>query len=248
MTRGKLVLVTGEDTSCLVSTEFNGDMYPDGYGAVAYAGLSKVKTVGDFHELIKKFVKVYGYDEKDEQIEQYKLAGTLGNYFSFWFSDYLYIKNVCGRDIVVTDKKGEELELPNDTVVVLDFGVKVPDADLQLTMSRARDEWFEEFGIERTNGIVLRVSEEFKEWYDNEAEDSESVFIGGEKERIKYFHAIVGVSTDGRVIYDYKKLVSCFIAEGLTEEEAREHISYNVEGSLRGLGEHAPILMRSFSD
>lgn len=248
MTRGKLVLVVNKDTSCMVSTEFNGDMYPDGYGAVAYAGLAQVKNLGDFQDLVKKFVKGYGYDEKDEEIHPHKLAGTLGNYIQNWFSDYLYIKNICGNDIVVTDKKGNELELPNNGIVVLDFGVKVPDADLQLEMSNASDSWFGHIGVERCGAVALKVSDEFREWFENEAEEEESVFIGDEKERVKYFHAVVGVSIDGRVIYDRTRLLACLVADGLSEEDAEDHLVYNIEGSLPGLGDKAPVIMRSFRD
>ena len=248
MTRGKLVLVVNKDTSCMVSTEFNGDMYPSGYGAVADAGRTQVKNLGDFQDLVKKFVKGYGYNERDEEIHPHKLAGTLGDYYQNWFSDYLYIKNICGRDIVVTDKNGNELELPNNGIVVLDFGVKVPDAELQLDMSEAQDSWFSNIGVERNGAVVLGVSDEFREWFENEAEEEESVFIGDEKERVKYFHAVVGVSIDGRVVYDRTRLLACLVADGLSEEDAEDHLAYNIEGSLPGLGEKAPIIMRSFSD
>jgi len=42
--------------------------------------------------------------------------------------------------------------------------------------------------------------------------------------------AIAGASDCGRLIYDYKKVVSIFEKEGMTQEEAIEWIDYNVMG------------------
>lgn len=55
--------------------------------------------------------------------------------------------------------------------------------------------------------------------------------------------AIVGVSEDGRVIYDFNMMVHCLrISEGMSEIEAIEFIEYN---SIRALPyvENAPIVM-----
>lgn len=54
--------------------------------------------------------------------------------------------------------------------------------------------------------------------------------------------AIVGISHDDRAIYDYDKLVKCFMdGDGFTEEEAIEWIDYN---TLRALPyqPNAPII------
>ena len=42
--------------------------------------------------------------------------------------------------------------------------------------------------------------------------------------------AIAGASDCGRLIYDYKKVVSIFEKEGMTQDEAIEWIDYNVMG------------------
>jgi len=42
--------------------------------------------------------------------------------------------------------------------------------------------------------------------------------------------AIAGASDCGRLIYDYKKVVSIFEKEGMTQEEAIEWVDFNVMG------------------
>ena len=51
-------------------------------------------------------------------------------------------------------------------------------------------------------------------------------------------YAIVGVSHTGYYIYDYDRLIQCFITgeEPMTEEEAIEWIDYNVLGTNGGQG------------
>lgn len=55
--------------------------------------------------------------------------------------------------------------------------------------------------------------------------------------------AIVGVEAEGdrRVVYDYDKMVEVFMSEGMTEEDAIEHISYNVMGSY--VGDKTPLFI-----
>jgi len=72
----------------------------------------------------------------------------------------------------------------------------------------------------------------------------EAVLIGDEKTRLNYYYAIVGIdANNGRVVYSRYKLVTAFMSEGMTEEEALEWISYNIDRSLPYQGEHAPIIM-----
>tara|TARA_R100000734_G_scaffold219_1_gene280 strand:- start:963 stop:1208 length:246 start_codon:yes stop_codon:yes gene_type:complete len=42
--------------------------------------------------------------------------------------------------------------------------------------------------------------------------------------------AIVGVSSCGKIIYDYQKVVTIFVKQGMTEQEAIDYIDYNVMG------------------
>lgn len=59
-----------------------------------------------------------------------------------------------------------------------------------------------------------------------------------------YDAAIVGVSHDDRVIYDYYKMLECLMTiDGMTEEEAVDFISYNTIRSIPLAGDGAPIVM-----
>ena len=56
--------------------------------------------------------------------------------------------------------------------------------------------------------------------------------------------AVVGVTTDGRVVYDYDAMVQCLVdQDGMSEDEAIEFIEYNTVRSLPYVGEKAPIIM-----
>lgn len=49
----------------------------------------------------------------------------------------------------------------------------------------------------------------------------------------EYEEVIIGVSTDGNIIYSMEKMVAWLVEkDGITEEQAREHIDYNVIRSL----------------
>lgn len=69
-------------------------------------------------------------------------------------------------------------------------------------------------------------------------------------EGIKYFTnysydtALIGVSEDGRAIYDYEKMVEWLMEEeGWSDEEAVDWIEYNTIRALPYMGEGAPIIM-----
>ena len=63
-------------------------------------------------------------------------------------------------------------------------------------------------------------------------------------ENPSYDGAFVGVSHDGRAIYDYDMMVVSLMEEdGMTEEEAVEFIDYNTLRALPYFGEKAPIVM-----
>lgn len=57
--------------------------------------------------------------------------------------------------------------------------------------------------------------------------------------------AIVGVEAEGerRVVYDYDKMIQVFMEEGMTEEDAIEHISYNVMGAH--VGDKTPLFIQT---
>lgn len=64
-----------------------------------------------------------------------------------------------------------------------------------------------------------------------------------------YTNALIGVTIDGRAVYDYDKMVKCLVdEEGLDELEAIEWIDYNTIRALSYAGENAPIIMYSIED
>lgn len=59
-----------------------------------------------------------------------------------------------------------------------------------------------------------------------------------------YDDALIGVSDDGRAIYDFDKMVEWLMNEvGLSDSEAVEWIEYNTIRALPYFGEGAPIIM-----
>lgn len=59
-----------------------------------------------------------------------------------------------------------------------------------------------------------------------------------------YDDALIGVSEDGRAIYDFDKMVEWLVNEyGWSDMEAIEWIEYNTIRALPYFGEGAPIIM-----
>lgn len=64
-----------------------------------------------------------------------------------------------------------------------------------------------------------------------------------------YDAAIIGVSHDDRVIYDYGKMLACLMEEDhMTMEEAAEFIDYNTIRSIPYVGARAPIVMYNIKE
>ena len=59
-----------------------------------------------------------------------------------------------------------------------------------------------------------------------------------------YDNAIIGISSDERVIYSYNKMIEELIQDdGMSYEDAVEWIDYNTIRALPYAGEKAPIVM-----
>lgn len=62
-----------------------------------------------------------------------------------------------------------------------------------------------------------------------------------------YDEAIIGVTHDGRAVYDYVEMVNCLTREeNMSEEDAVDFIDYNTIRSLPYAGEYAPVVMYVF--
>lgn len=64
-----------------------------------------------------------------------------------------------------------------------------------------------------------------------------------------YDDALIGVTEDGRAVYDYDKMVAWLVeTEGFTELEAVEWIDYNTIRALPYMGDKAPLIMYPLPD
>lgn len=98
MTRGRLAIIT--NNKVYTSNEFNGDMYYDGYGKAAIEYLKKVYSLETLVEAVKGFNEEnFNYPNKEVGVysRKYPLVFFEKTYYSDWFSDYIYIKNVSNE-------------------------------------------------------------------------------------------------------------------------------------------------------
>lgn len=59
-----------------------------------------------------------------------------------------------------------------------------------------------------------------------------------------YDNAIIGITTDGKVVYDYSKMIESLMEQDkMTYLEAVEFIDYNTIRAIPYAGEYAPIIM-----
>ena len=76
------------------------------------------------------------------------------------------------------------------------------------------------------------------------SEYEDTLLIGDEKTSINYLDALVGVDNFDRAVYDYEKLVECYMkADNISADEAREWIDFNVIRSLPYMGQSAPVIL-----
>lgn len=63
-------------------------------------------------------------------------------------------------------------------------------------------------------------------------------------EAFSYDDALVGISEDGRAVYDYTKMVDWLVrTQNMSPDEAVEWIEYNTIGALPNAGDAGPIIM-----
>lgn len=61
-----------------------------------------------------------------------------------------------------------------------------------------------------------------------------------------YDDALVGITEDGRAVYDFDKMVAWLMeTEGWSEEDSIEWIDYNTLRAIPYFGDKAPIIMYS---
>ena len=64
-----------------------------------------------------------------------------------------------------------------------------------------------------------------------------------------YDAAVIGATTDGRLVYDYYKIVEIMIDNDKVDATgAIEYIDYNIVRALDYYGQHAPVIIYSLKD
>lgn len=94
----------------------------------------------------------------------------------------------------------------------------------------------------QTQKETAMTQEKLKQILDDNGYGSTVLF-----ENPDYADALVGVTTSGRAVYDYGRMIDCLIADGMTPQDAVEFIDYNSVGSLHD-GSDLPVVMHGLSD
>ena len=62
-------------------------------------------------------------------------------------------------------------------------------------------------------------------------------------------NSIIGITTDGKAVYDYDKMVAELMEDdNISEQEAIDFIEYNTIRAIPYAGEMAPVIMYSFKE
>ena len=110
-----------------LSVEFNGDMYPDGYGDEAFAGLATCRTRGEFEMFVRAFnarhfvypeplfyeIEVPGSGSLARMLAERRLDFA-SRYFEDWFSDWVFLVNRSGRTLEFVPRVGNCFEVMVD--------------------------------------------------------------------------------------------------------------------------------------
>ena len=141
MTRGQIAIITTQwrKPTILTSVEFNGDMYMPtkqwrGHGQKVINALRKVNDVANYHLAVAKFNNDNHHYNDCSSLTHIQSAECLDfteDYFDYWFSDYVYIKNITPETVRivtnVTDEEGRDIgkkdvDLATNQIAVLCFG------------------------------------------------------------------------------------------------------------------------------
>lgn len=82
-----------------------------------------------------------------------------------------------------------------------------------------------------------------REWVDETLEE-----MGvGSLAMDEFDDAILGITaeTEPRVVYSEQRIIEILVADGCTEEEARDHYGFNVLGSIQPGAEY-PVIVREY--
>lgn len=131
MTRGQIAIIKKEygKNIILTSIEFNGDMYMPtkswaGHGQQVINALRRVDDTANYQYEVAKF-----NNNNHHYNDCHSLTHTLPiealdftkDYFNYWFSDYVYIKNITLETVKLTteerDNNGKVLGIKNVVLI-----------------------------------------------------------------------------------------------------------------------------------
>lgn len=133
-TRGTGFLLT--ENKVYETIEFNGNMYPEGYGDMFFKGIKNVNTVDEFKAFAEKFNEEnFGYEEElvyeEENNRIYDVMGEKEliidfntNYFDIFFSDWVFFKNLTGLPVrfITRDEEKTEVVINHGESARFNFG------------------------------------------------------------------------------------------------------------------------------
>ena len=144
MTRGQIAIIKkyyGKNI-ILTSIEFNGDMYMPtkkwaGHGQQVINALRKVDDTAAYQLAVARFnYNYHHYNDCDSltHIQDIQALDFTKDYFDYWFSDYVYIKNIttdtvklvtCVTDDIGKDIGTKDVDLAPNQIAVICFGTLV---------------------------------------------------------------------------------------------------------------------------
>lgn len=148
MTRGTGYLIT--DEHMYFHDEFNGDMYRDGHGENFILMLDKTTPKSYNEDLQSWNASNHGYDNFEvykellnqpdyhDHIKVEKDIITINftiNYFKWWFSDWIFIKNGSSKDIQIITRSnidgvaGKTVIIKKDETYAFYFGQAIDPED-----------------------------------------------------------------------------------------------------------------------
>ena len=141
MTRGQIAIIKKEygKNIILTSIEFNGDMYMPtkklaGHGQQVINALRKVDDTAAYQLAVARFnYNYHNYNDCNSltHTQNIEALDFTKDYFDYWFSDYVYIKNITTETVrlvtCTTDEDGRDIgtkdvNLAPSQIAVLCFG------------------------------------------------------------------------------------------------------------------------------
>lgn len=119
MTRGKILFL--EEGKVYCTTEFNGDMYPEGHGdeIIAWFEEGFFSCYAKYERFVYRFNKRnFGYEEP--LISLYESKENMIDVRKNW-TDYLYIINKSELEWRIVDKKENPIVIPDKSLTIVYF-------------------------------------------------------------------------------------------------------------------------------